>query len=118
MRSGGGLLGGGHGRPGQVPDREGGTTFTMMRDGAPTTQGHRRAANLPLAQQFGANSTRTYALATAPPARSTGTKPLHDGLARSQLSQFRPDYAIRNISPPKRTEVTNLLATIKSHPHS
>jgi hypothetical protein len=103
--------------PGQVQIVRNGTAFEMMRDGVPYyIKGIAGGANLPLAQQYGANSTRTYSSNGAAGALDRARTRCMTVLLGVSLSQVPADYANPTYLASKRTEVTNLLATIKTHP--
>jgi hypothetical protein len=94
-----------------------GTAFTMTRDGLPYyVKGIDGAANLDLAQRSGVNSIRTF--------DSNGAQALLDNAASHcmtvslgvSLSNMPADYTNQTYLAGKRTEVTNLLATLKNHP--
>jgi hypothetical protein len=93
-----------------------GTTFVLTRDGLPYyVKGIDGAFNLDLAQQSGVNSIRTF--------DSGGAQALLDNAASHcmtvslgvSLSNMPGDYTNATYLAGKRTEVTNLLATIKNH---
>jgi hypothetical protein len=102
---------------GRVQIAGGGTNFTMTRDGVPYyVKGIAGGSHLDLAQQYGANSIRTF--------NSNGAMALLDAAASRcmtvllgiELSNMPADYTNATFLAAKRTEVTNLLATVKSHP--
>jgi hypothetical protein len=92
-------------------------TFSLTRDGAPYyIKGVAGGSNLVLAQQLGANSTRTYSSNRALTLLDSARSRCMTVLLGIQLSQTATDYTNPTWTAGKRTEVTNLLATIKTHP--
>jgi Glycosyl hydrolases family 2, TIM barrel domain len=102
---------------GQVKIVKNATTFSLTRDGAPYyIKGIAGGSNLLLAQQYGVNSIRIFS--------SNGAAALLDDAKRHcmtlmlgiELSKMAGDYNNAQYLAGKRTEVTNLLATVKTHP--
>jgi len=101
---------------GQVQITGGGTTFTMTRDGAPYyIKGIDGGANLNLAQQYGVNSLRVYNSNNAMGTLNNAASHCMTVLLGIELSQTATDYTNATFLAAKRTEVTNLLATVKTH---
>ncbi len=101
---------------GQVQITPSGTTFTMTRDGVPFyIKGIAGGANLNLAQQYGVNSLRLYNSNNAMGNLNNAASHCMTVLLGIELSQTAADYTNPTFLAAKRTEVTNLLATVKTH---
>jgi endo-1,4-beta-mannosidase len=102
-------------RAGQV-QITGSGTFTMTRDGVPYyIKGIDGGANLNLAQQYGVNSLRTYNSNNAMGTLNNAATRCMTVLLGVELSQVAADYTNPTFLDAKRAEVTNLLATVKTH---
>jgi len=110
--SGGPLVG-----PGYVTIVRSGTTFTLLRDGVPYyIRGFGGQTRLELAQQYGGNSTRTYSSANAGRILDTVRSRGITLLLGIDLSKAAGDYSNETYKTMKRTELTNLLTSVKNHP--
>ncbi|HEY1532378.1 MAG TPA: glycoside hydrolase family 2 TIM barrel-domain containing protein [Polyangiaceae bacterium] len=102
---------------GQVKIVKSGTTFSMTRDGAPMyIKGIAGGSDLPLAQHYGVNSTRTFSSDGATGILDDAKNNCMTVLLGISLSQTPGDYTNAQFTNGKRAEVTALLASIKNHP--
>ncbi len=102
---------------GQVKIVKNATTFSMTRDGASYyIKGIAGGSNLTLAQQYGVNSIRTFSSNGAAPFLDDAKSHCMTVLLGIELSKMAGDYNNAEYIAGKRAEVTNLLATIKTHP--
>jgi glycosyl hydrolase family 2 len=102
---------------GRVQIAGSGTSFTMMRDGAPYyIKGIAGGANLNMAGQYGVNSIRTFNSNAAMETLDVAASHCMTVLLGIGLSKMPPDYTNATYLDAKRAEVTNLLATVKDHP--
>ncbi|HEV3189638.1 MAG TPA: hypothetical protein VGY54_04030, partial [Polyangiaceae bacterium] len=107
----------GLGGAGHVQISRSGTSFTMTRDGVPYyIKGIDGAANLDLAQRSGVNSSRTFTSDGAMALLDTAASHCMTVLLGIDLSNMPADYTNATFLAAKRAEVTNLLATVKTHP--
>lgn len=89
----------------------------MTRDGVPYyIKGIDGAANLDLAQRSGVNSSRTFSSDGAMALLDTAASHCMTVLLGIDLSNKPADYTNATFLAAKRAEVTNLLATVKTHP--
>jgi hypothetical protein len=102
---------------GHVRIAKDGAAFTLFRDDAPFyIKGIDGQARMDLAQQYGANSTRTYSSGNATSVLNNAKNRCLTVMLGIELSKNPADYANATYTGGKRTEVTNLLASIKDHP--
>jgi hypothetical protein len=89
----------------------------MTRDGVPMyIKGIAGGSDLPLAQQYGVNSTRTFSSDGASGILDDAKKNCMTVLLGISLSQTPGDYSNAQFTNGKRAEVSALLASIKNHP--
>ncbi|HEY3664673.1 MAG TPA: glycoside hydrolase family 2 TIM barrel-domain containing protein, partial [Polyangiaceae bacterium] len=102
---------------GQVKIIKSGSTFSMTRDGAPMyIKGIAGGSNLPLAQQYGVNSTRIFTSAGASGILDDAKSHCMTVLLGIELSQNPSDYTNTQFTNGKRAEISALLSSIKNHP--
>jgi hypothetical protein len=102
---------------GHVTIAKDGSSFTLMRDGAPFyIKGIDGQTRMDLAQQYGANSTRTYSSGNASSILNNAQSHCITVMLGIALSQNPADYANATYTNGKRTEVMGLLSSIKDHP--
>jgi hypothetical protein len=88
----------------------------LKNDGVPYyIKGIDGGANLNLAQQYGVNSLRTYNSNNAMGNLNNAASRCMTVLLGIELSQVAADYTNPTFLDAKRAEVTNLLATVKTH---